>query len=310
MTLSTRIGMLWAILLSVAGASTLAQEPSESPDVERDIQNQARAGFFVESYNPWEANRNTAMVGSRPRAPVLVIPSGPVDKDEMPPIVEDMEIMSQILDKTLGRRSTGRVARHVTKVVDDVLAQGRNNPVFPAGPYDQTRGVFLEGYGAVFLTEVDYPLSPGPDMSEQPEQGEVEESIWEETKRELGFPRKPTGELLLEVLPFDVATYDPSSGLTMPYDAKRVEQLQKTLLETLKHATNIRSLKPEDSVAVVVQGADLTIGPGPGGRWRLTVDTSGPSVLTLRVRRSDIDAFARGELSFDAWRKKVTIVTY
>jgi len=233
-----------------------------------------------------------------------------VDKDEMPPIVEDMEIMSQILDKTLGRRSTGRVARHVTKVVDDVLAQGRNNPVFPAGPYDQTRGVFLEGYGAVFLTEVDYPLSPGPDMSEQPEQGEVEESIWEETKRELGFPRKPTGELLLEVLPFDVATYDPSSGLTMPYDAKRVEQLQKTLLETLKHATNIRSLKPEDSVAVVVQGADLTIGPGPGGRWRLTVATSGPSVLTLRVRKSDIDAFARGELSFDAWRKKVTIVTY
>jgi len=245
----------------------------------------------------------------------------------MPPIVEDMEIMSQILDKALGRRSPGRVARHVTKAVDDVLARAKRNPVFPAGPYDQTRGVFLEGYGAMFLTEVDYPLTPGPDKSAQPEQREVEKSIWEETKRELGFTRKPKptakvvwqGEADIDFIYHPDGTYSSSSRL-IRYDAKRVEQLQKTLLETLKHATNIRSLKPEDSVAVVVQGASMaglvvvdTASPGAlvyPSSGAVFDKSGGCTMLTIRVKKSDVDAFARGELPFDEWQKRATIVAY
>jgi len=246
-----------------------------------------------------------------------------LDKDEMPPIVEDMQIMSQILDKALGRMSAGRLTRHVTKAFDDVLAQAKRNPVFPAGPYDQTRGVFLEGYGALFLTEVDYPLTPGRDKSSEPEQGKVEESVWEETMRELGYTRKP--ELVVDKTwsgDTDVnfladtstsGTWGSSSGLTIRYDAKRVEQLQKTLLETLKHATNIRSLKPEDSVAVVVQGTHRTtptVAAYDASSGAVFGKSGGRTMLTIRVKKSDIDAFASGELPFDEWRKKATMVAY
>jgi len=239
-----------------------------------------------------------------------------VDKDEMPPIVEDIQIMSQILDKALGRRSAGRVARHVTKAVDDVLTQAKHNPVFPSGPYDQTRGVFLEGYGALFLTEVDCPFIVAPDKSEEPEDGDVEESVWEKTKRQLETTRKPETRLELaipEVVGFHArrGADDPWES-TIEYTVKKVEQLQKTLLETLKHATNIRSLKPEDTVAIVVQGEYRITMPRGEDPWRIMVfdKSSCHTVLTLRVKKSDIDAFARGDLSFDAWRKKVTIVTH
>jgi len=239
-----------------------------------------------------------------------------VDKDEMPPIVEDMQIMSRILDKALGRSSAGRVARHVTKAVDDVLAQAKHNPVFPAGPYDQTRGVFLEGYGALFLTEVDCAFIVGADKSGEPEDGEVEESVWDETKRKLETARKleTRPELAItEAVEFHArrGADDPLES-TIAYTVKRVEQLQKTLLETLKHATNIRSLKPEDTVAVVVQGDYRITMPLGDAPWRIMVfdKSSCHTVLTLRVKKSDIDAFASGELSFDEWQEKATIVAY
>ena len=35
-----------------------------------------------------------------------------------------------------------------------------------------------------------------------------------------------------------------------------------------------------------------------------------PTVLTIRVKKSDIDAFAAGELDFEQFRQKVQIFTY
>ena len=34
------------------------------------------------------------------------------------------------------------------------------------------------------------------------------------------------------------------------------------------------------------------------------------SIMTLRVKKSDVDAFAKGNLDLDAFRKKVAITTY
>jgi hypothetical protein len=41
-----------------------------------------------------------------------------------------------------------------------------------------------------------------------------------------------------------------------------------------------------------------------------TVPGSAPTVLTIRAKKSDVDAFSKGELDYDKFREKVQILTY
>ncbi len=104
------------------------------------------------------------------------------------------------------------------------------------------------------------------------------------------------------------------------YDAKKVENLRKKLLETLKHAANIRSLQPEASVAMAVVGPAHT----EPSRVILSLETTGgiivtdrelrtnlqETVLTIRTKKADVDAFAEGKLSFEEFRQRATILAY
>ena len=70
--------------------------------------------------------------------------------------------MSRVFDKALGHKSPGYVTRYVTEAVDSALRRYamRND----SSVLDQSRGIFLAGYGAIFRTEVDYPFAPGDRM--------------------------------------------------------------------------------------------------------------------------------------------------
>ena len=37
---------------------------------------------------------------------------------------------------------------------------------------------------------------------------------------------------------------------------------------------------------------------------------SSPTVLTIRAKKADIDAFAKGQLSFDQFRQKIQLLSY
>ncbi len=120
-----------------------------------------------------------------------------------------------------------------------------------------------------------------------------------------------------------------------------MEKLKETLLDAVKNASNMRSLKPDEIVSIVVSGGAVD-GPGyernvsngftrrqswPGaatssvagnphlGR-RLAmhviqrVGHSGASMLTIRVKKSDIDSLANGKLGRDEFREKATVLTY
>jgi hypothetical protein len=93
------------------------------------------------------------------------------------------------------------------------------------------------------------------------------------------------------------------------------------LLEALKNAANIRGLKPEDSVTVSVTGlaqarpkmvsvkngsieTTRLIAPPPGSGARSA------TMMTIRVKKSDVDALAKGSLNFDEFRKRARITTY
>jgi hypothetical protein len=102
-----------------------------------------------------------------------------------------------------------------------------------------------------------------------------------------------------------------------------VNDLKKDLTEALKNATHIRGLKDNEHVTIVVQGTGSerlvrrrNIGKkGEAGEdvfaFAFPAPGAGPrSMMTLRAKKSDIDAFAKGKLELDDFGKKVSSAVY
>ncbi len=234
---------------------------------------------------------------------VLVIPAAELKVEDLAAITEDMSVMSRIFENKLSqaRLTTGRASLFV------VLApfSGHNSGTIEA--------IFLEDFGALFLMKVNVLLSPPP---EAPEEKETEEEdtdpLWTQMRQEMYAPeeadrRRRTGDRPEE-----------------KYDAEKVEELKETLIKTLKHAANIRNLKPDESVVLTVIGkagqpaASATgrlLREDYGSRYIISTSRAGtgsfsPTVLTIRAKKSDIDALAEGKLSFEKFTEKTQLFSY
>jgi len=242
-------------------------------------------------------------------APVLVIPSAELPADQMATIVEDMKVMSRILEKKTGVEP----ARHVvfTSAARSLAYR------YPSGGGSPAKAIFLQGHGAVFLLEVGFPLLP-PAKKEAKPTSEPADPTWEQTKRELYHP-------VSDRIAFALPSPEPEQ-----YDAEQVREFERQLFAALKHAANVRHLRPADCIIVVVTGRG---GPSFGKAGSVAVATgfveaikqsgggaaaprlrqlkrSGANVLTIRVKKSDVDAFAKGGLAFDEFRKKAEVYVY
>src|SRR5262249_18201559 len=102
------------------------------------------------------------------------------------------------------------------------------------------RSMFLDGYGALFMVNVGFPLLPPASKPETAKEENSTDSAWQEAEREL-YGCGP------EFKTFGAATE--------PYDDEKVDKLKDALLEALKNASNIRNLKPDDSITVCVFGS-------------------------------------------------------
>jgi hypothetical protein len=211
---------------------------------------------------------------------LLVIPSGQPQEGQVSQIREDLGVM--------------------TKILTDRLRQANVNPeegpVFWGGQRT-IRALYVGNFGAVFIVHVDFPLLPSPEAKQNPAEESTDE-VWAKTRQQIFAP--DSGE--------DQDNKRPE------FDAAKVAALKDTLTAAIKHTTNIRALAAGESVAIVVMGAghgestgafgapvELFGRPGGGGEG---------SVLVLRAGKADIDAFAKGQLDQDGFRKKVTMVTY
>lgn len=240
--------------------------------------------------------------------PVFVIPASEMKAEDLVTIMEDMRVMSRIFDKKLDL-SPGGIS----------LGRGYGFSFFGSSARS-TEAIFLQGYGALFLMKVDFPLSPPAEEQEEVEE-ELKEHIdelWEETRQEIYEPadarRRRTDEEEKE-----------------EYDEEKVEEMKETLIKALKHTTNIRNLKADESVIITVAGSgdssSTAIALGYGANQVLIKDNgtikvgvhegpslkgmgSSPTVMTFRVKKSDVDAFAKDKLDFDKFRQKVQIFTY
>ena len=254
----------------------------------------------------------------QPTVPMLLIPSAELKPDQLAEIREDMEIMSRILDKALG---AGNQAAYVSwdASVDPFALREYTSAAATfrsllAGPAKCMEATYLEGFGALFITRVDFPLAPVQTGKAPPKP--EKESVWEQTKREMHGVKHAWGGVRAtgHASPLDGRVSGPED-----YDAEKVEQLQKKLLEALRHASNIRCLKAEDSVAVAVVGSQIKYpmdvpyylpAPPSSPPPTHTAILTQPTALTIRLKKSDCDAFAQDELSFDELREKATILAY
>jgi hypothetical protein len=181
------------------------------------------------------------------------------------------------------------------------------------------KSMYIEGYGAMFMLNVRFPLAAPQVSEEQPKPKDPTSEEWERVKREL-YSRN---SFEIDVDHIYRSALGPQ---TEEYDAHKVEEFTAEILEALKNATNIRNLKSDEFVTVAVLGAEsgtvrtvvekddsdedgkpkrkTRIESASGGKVR------GESTMTIRAKKSDVDDFAKGKLNLDAFRKKTKILVY
>lgn len=218
---------------------------------------------------------------------------------------EDLTVMMRILEKAAGTKADG-----------PPTAAGI--ALFSFGQSSSPRAFYLEDYGAMFVLNVRFPLLAPPKKDDAGRTNETTNSEWEKARAEVYGQRRGFEQKIRNA---------PGEE----FDAQRVDSLQSQLINDLSNAKNIRGLKADDFVTVVVLGGGQTGGvihrevtsPGRGGGGggrggaiaRMEVASSGgeagaQSTMTLRAKKADIDAFANGKLAEDEFRKKVTVQIY
>jgi hypothetical protein len=250
-------------------------------------------------------------------SPTLVLRSADADPKDDENLEEDLAVMSHILDKAAaGERASRPGARSAAGI----------NILFAPAP-TPPRNLYLDGYGALFMINVNFPLLAPPAEAGTAKAAQPTNSAWEEARHELYGHGDQNGNKG----PWGA---DRVGGPGEPYSEERVAQLKAALLDALKNGTNIRTLKTDDWITVCVLGPSVAgefraqvkkDGAGGGGygpqanpfanpaasNWK-AFGTVPPhhSVLTVRVKKSDVDAFAKGDLDAAKFQKKVNVLNY
>jgi hypothetical protein len=240
----------------------------------------------------------------------LVVQTSNPDATAIADAEEDLSVMALIL-----RKATGDVRD------DKRMAMGIEVDSTVFGSSSGARNMYVEGYGALFLLSVRFPLIAPPEKVEETAGKDEPGSDWAEAREEYLRGERNSFEVQLDRVWSSVSQIRGDRLPPEEYDADKVEDLKTGLLEVLKNARHIRALKPDEFVTVVIQGADAmrvdkTISRS-GGNVNVKVTSSkrggsrsGETVMTIRVKKSDVDAFAKGNLDLAGLKKKASIQTY
>ena len=247
---------------------------------------------------------------------VLVIPTEDISVEAMKVIQEDMTIMGRILYKRIRSGDDYGMASS-----EYYSALGTLRGYWGGGR--TVEGIYLQDYGVVYFLRIKIPLLPPSQTEEKKEEEPVADPMWAATKQELQaqqhtgtYTWQQTKDMRLRMRKSQFA----------PYDAEKVAELKQSLLKALRHASNIRSLKAEDWITVVVVGngirsvkQKIVVNNKPGGYGSEMIltdpfygqsDSAGQTVLTVRAKKTDVDAVANQEITPEEFEKRVTMFTY
>jgi hypothetical protein len=169
---------------------------------------------------------------------VLVIPTTKYEPERFSQVAEDMRVMLDILREKLGESRT----------VSGVLYDYGD---FFSDSARAAEALYIQGYAALFMLKVDFPLSAGP-AREQPEADENEpaDPVWQRARDRLYAPPGMT--------PW-------RSRRTGEADARDFDQLKEDLLRSFRHAANIRNIEPNEWIILTVTGQGGMAAPGAYG---------------------------------------------
>lgn len=243
----------------------------------------------------------------------LVLPTNTTRPESLAEGHEDLSVMSRILNKAVEKESR---------------RSGLHGFTFSLG---ETGGnldaMYLEGYGAVFLLNVDFPLVPANQANEGKPAAKDEDATWERNKRELRGDDD------------DDSTFGGSSGSAddgqPKYESEKVDALKRRLIEALKHAKNLRHLHDGEHVTVIVFGKSMgkrtkvgrvvRISDPSGSKTEessasvvvsenivgyVNTDSMRQSTLVIRAKKSDITRFAAGELKVDEFARAISVSAF
>ncbi|MFC1765819.1 hypothetical protein ACFL6U_27550 [Planctomycetota bacterium] len=330
------LGLLWILPAANAESPGSRQVPGETqandPVYQRMAAARRMAGRSRTMYPSAQLSKESVATGSggsiqrstksiyRGRENVIVIPEADINADAYAATLEDMKVMAHVLDSSLTRYTADQPR------IGGVLADFGD--FFSSG--HETESIYLEGYGAMFLMTVDFPLSPPSGALAEPVDvnGTTIDTTWERARQNVLSPDP----------------YSPTNvGQDRAFDTDRIEEMKKELVRSLKHATNIRYLPADEHIIVRLSSvAEIGVreqttfqyesrgfsggggggysggfGGGFGGSMGMgQVGSSGnhasspASVLVIRTRKSEVDAFAQGKIDFEAFYRQVTIVMH
>jgi len=302
-------------------AAPVLPEPPDPADPVETIDFTAASGALQMAN---DAVNSIFTTGGRNATLPLVIRSSAADETSLANMMEDLTVMSRIVHKSIARGGSRERQESASGIALSAFASSRRPNTY-----------YLEGYGAVFLVSVKFPLVPPTTKEEKVKDEKAVDSDWEQTKMEIYGPRTSSRAWVFGNSP---------DAPPVEYDADKVERLKNDLTEAMKNAANIRNVKPDEYVTVAVigtesspliatkrvkkvrparSGADQNAGAEArssgvgffGDEGAITVAAGDQVVhrqttLTVRVRKSDADAFAKDKLPLEEFRKKVSIQAY
>jgi hypothetical protein len=268
---------------------------------------------------------------------VLVVPAEEVEPEDLAAITEDMQIMSHILDERF--KETRRVQGIFTDFGDFF---GRDNR--------QTEAIYLQGYGVLFSMEVNFAFSPPPESQEQQADQTTEpvDSTWQRARQQMFSPRdarmaggsgstEEYDSQMVEELKRDLIT-----TLKHAANIRGVQPEEWIILTVIGGGREsgggfgggfmmggMGGMYGGTSSggaggfsggfgASGGYGGGMTGGMGGGMMGGMGgcmggfggTSVSAATVLTIRAKKSDIDAYAKDEQLLEQFRRKVQIIIY
>ena len=258
------------------------------------------------------ANLPSARFGAASPPPLFVVPAREMTVEELTEISEDITVMSRIFENRLRQANLLPDAQglevFVTRGYRAALGRDGNLP-----PH-----MYLQGYGVVFVMNVDLPLVPGPhvETEELVEPADEGDPVWVRTREELYQPQRPKRRSAAE-------------EAAPKYSAERLETLKTTIINALVHAANMRHLSADEAIVVTITGPTtlrgelarrkIVVGPQAGPEDWLNliqgeiagIPVMGSSTaLTIRAKSADISAVTKGELTQDEFRQRVQVLSH
>ncbi len=237
---------------------------------------------------------------------VLVVPTPDLPPASVADLTQDLTVMCRIFGTSVRFTTSGKPP----------VRPARNDDVFYGivlGPMTRSaQALYLDGYGALFFLHVDYPLVPTePQEQAQAKTPESTDTVWTRTVQEMSGQAEDERQTARKI---------PT------YDARRVAELRQALIKTLVHSANIR-MRPRDVITVVVGDLDDNKRPNfrvwPALRYGLATTGSGAPtaaqsqpatrpatapLLILWVTKTDVDAFAKKQLTLEQFTEKVQVL--